>query len=334
MTGAPWQRLHDSAIVIDAVCPLASDPDYLEWYRQGGVTALAPTIGSTEGKGETLTRLAPWHRLLRERDDLLLIRTASDIGVAKATGRLGIYFHFQGTDPIEDDLDLIDLYKSLGVGMIQLAYNRRNRVGDGCEESSDAGLSRFGCKLVERLNAARIIVDCSHTGQRTAMQAVERSAAPVVLSHSNVAAIHATPRNVSWDLIDAIAQSGGVIGVVAFPGLVAADPRPSIDQLIVHIDALVGRVGVDHVGLGLDYYSMQAGVASDDDALATYEQALCEGIWTSAYPKPPHHYPQGMEIPSKLSELTRQLSLHGYTEKEIRKILGENWLRIMKMVWG
>jgi membrane dipeptidase len=334
MTKMNRSSLHASATVIDAVCPLASDPQYLDWYRAGGVTALAPTIGSTESARETLNSLAHWCQLLHERQDLQLIRRARDVEDAKAHGRLGIYFHFQGTDPIEDNLDLIDLYKALGVGVIQLAYNVKNRVGDGCEERTDAGLSRYGQRVVARMNKAGVIVDCSHTGHRTALDAVECSDKPVVLSHSNVADVHRTPRNVSNDLIEAIARSGGVVGVVGFPGMISSSPKPSMDQLIDHIDAIVERVGVDHVGLGLDYYSKQVGVASDEDARASYEEAVRVGIWSTAYPPPPHYYPSGIETPRDLPNLTLRLQERGYPDESVRKILGGNWLRVMRAVWG
>jgi membrane dipeptidase len=327
--------LHAESIVIDAVSPLAMhDPAYLEWYREGGVTVVAPTAGSTGNARATLDRLAIWHRLLQTRDDLLLVRRAEDVKIAKKSGRLGIYLHFQGTDPVEDNLDLLYLYKALGVGVVQLAYNVKNRVGDGCEERTDAGLSRFGVKLIERLNEARIIVDCSHTGLRTSLDAIERSTAPVILSHSNVAEVHANPRNVAYELIDAIARSGGVIGVVGFPALVASGTAPSLDNFIAHIDAIVQRVGIDHVGLGIDYYSGQSGVASDEEAMRAYQHATRAGIWGAAYPPPPHHYPSGIETPRTLPNLTHRLLACGYHEGDVRKILGANWLRVMRQVWG
>jgi membrane dipeptidase len=329
------RSLHAASIVIDAVCPLVMDnPEYLDWYREGGVTALAPTIASTESARVCLNRLAAWHRLFRERADLLLVRAAQDIETAKRSGRLGIYLHFQGTDPIEDNLDLIDVYKALGVGVVQLTYNVRNRVGDGCEEPGDPGLSRFGVKLVQRLNQARVIVDCSHTGLRTSLDAVERSSAPVILSHSNVAQLHRSPRNVGFELIDAIARTGGVIGVVGFPGMVAASTAPSLDELVAHIDAIVQRVGIDHVGLGIDYYMGQSGVANDEEARRGYDEAIRSGVWTTAYPPPPHRYPAGIETPRTLPNLTGRLLERGYTESDIRKVLGENWVRVMRAVWG
>jgi len=326
--------LHGQSIVIDAVCPLLNAPQYIDWYRAGGVTALAPTVGSTGNTANTLRRLAPWVRLLRERADLALIRRADDIETVKRDGRLGVYFHLQGTDPIEDNLDLIDVYKSLGVGIIQLTYNVRNRVGDGCEEPVDGGLSRFGVRVVERLNQARVIVDCSHTGPRTTLDAIERSNAPVVLSHSNISAVYPSPRNVSYELLDAVAGSGGIVGIAGFPGLVANSAKPTLDQFIAHIDAVVERVGVDYVGLGIDYYGGQWGVASDEQALDEYQDALRTGIWSSAYPPPPHIYPGGIETPRTLPNLTRRLLERGYQEQQVRKILGGNWLRVMRSVWG
>jgi len=310
------------------------DARYLAWYQEGGVTALAPTVGGWEDARATVTRIAAWHRVLRERDDLLLVRQAGDIKVAKQRGCLGIYLHLQGTDPVDDNLDLIDLYKNLGVGVIQLTYNVKNRVGDGCEERTDAGLSRFGIKLVERLNQARVIVDCSHTGLRTALEAIECSKAPVIGSHTNLASVHRSARNASDELVKAIARSGGVVGVTGFPAFVVDSTAPSLDQFIFHIDGLVALVGIDHVGLGIDYYWGQAGVASDQEALDTYNKLASAGRWSSAYPPPPHRYPAGIETPRTLRNLTARLLARGYREPEVRKILGENWLRVMRSVWG
>ena len=328
-------KLHADSVVIDAVCPLvADDARFLEWYRQGGVTALAPTVASVENARGALSRLSMWAGLLRTREDLVLVRRATDVEHAKRDGRLGIYFHFQGTDPIEDNLDLIDLYKALGVGVIQLTYNVKNRVGDGCEERTDSGLSRFGLKLIQRLNEARIIIDCSHTGLRTSLEAIELSNAPVILSHSNVRTVHESARNVSNELLDAIALSGGVVGVVGFPAMVASRAAPTLDEFIAHIDAIVQRVGIDHVGLGLDYYTGQAGVASDEDALRGYQEAVRSGFWGAAYPPPPHHYPVGIDTPRTLPNLTRRLRERHYSDADVRKILGGNWLRVMTNVWG
>jgi membrane dipeptidase len=329
------ETVHSKSIVIDAVCPLVMDNSgYLELYRHGGVTAIGPTVGGWEDARITLNRLGRWSHLLSVRDDVVLVRRAIDVENAKKTGRLGVFLHLQGTDPIEDNLDLIDLYKALGVGVIQLTYNVRNRVGDGCEERTDAGLSRFGIEVVERLNQSCVVVDCSHTGERTTIEAIEHSTAPVILSHSNVASVHSSPRNVSYELIEAIAKCGGIIGVAGFPGMLSKTTAPTLDDFIAHIDAIAERVGTDYVALGIDYYWGQSGIASDEEALVSYRQAVQSGRWSTAYPAPPHRYPVGIETPRTLPALTDRLLERGYTEVDVRKILGQNWLRVMRSVWG
>src|SRR5690606_23579948 len=143
-------------------------------------------------------------------------------------------------DPVEDDLHLLDTYKALGVGVIQLTYNVRNRLGDGASEETDAGLSHFGIAFVRRCNELGIIVDCSHTGARTTLDAIEVSSQPVIFSHANARAVHPSNRNITDEQIRALAAKGGVIGVVGFPGFVSHMARPSLDRFIDHIDHIAG----------------------------------------------------------------------------------------------
>ncbi|TXK85948.1 dipeptidase [Paenibacillus sp. N3.4] len=329
------QQIHQDAIVIDAVCPLLDDPAHLELYRQGGCTVVAPTVGLIDGAAATLRTIGKWINLINGRDDLVLIKRAADIGAAKASGKLGILFHFQGTGPIEDSLDLVDAYKELGVGIIQLAYNVKNRVGDGCEERTDAGLSRFGLKLIERMNRARVIVDCSHTGYRTTMEAIEASSAPVVFSHANPRAVHPSPRNIQDDQIKAIAATGGLVGAVGFPNFVSSSHRPSLDDFIAHIDYMVELVGIDHVGLGIDYFTGMDPITPLAVVEAMYKSFVDFGAWTpKSYSPPPYYYPTGMETPTGYPKLTARLLERGYKEEDVRKILGDNWVRVYRAVWG
>jgi membrane dipeptidase len=329
------QRIHDAAIVIDAVCPLLRDPKHVALYREGGCTAVAPTMGGGENAAATLRHLGHWFEYIRQHDDLMLVRTAADVERAKAEGKLGILPHFQGTEPIEDSLDLVDAYKELGVGIIQLSYNVKNRVGDGCEERTDAGLSRFGLKLIERMNRARVIVDCSHTGYRTTMDAIEASSAPVVFSHANPRAVHPSPRNILDDQIKAVAKTGGLVGAVGYPAFVSSAPRPSLDQFIAHLDYMVQLVGIDHVALGIDYFLEMDPIAPLDQARAFYDTRLAEGTWTAqSYPPPPYIYPKGMETPAGFPNLTAGLLRRGYSAADVHKILGGNWVRVYRAVWG
>ena len=335
MTRTDYERIHDEAIVIDAVCPLLRCRRYIDWWIEGGATAVGPTVGGFERAGPTLRALGAWLRAIERDPRLAPVRRAADFAAAKAQGQLGVLFHFQGTEPIEDDLDLIDAYKALGVGMIQLAYNTRNRVGDGCEERTDAGLSNFGLRAIERLNEARVVVDCSHTGYRTTMDAIEASSRPVVFSHANPKAVRDTRRNIADEQIRAAAATGGLIGAVGFPAFVSASPRPTLDEFIDHIDHLVKLVGDDHVGLGIDYYGGQVPVVDDDEATRLYEGRIAAGEWRpESYPPPPHHYPDGIATPQGLRNLTRRLLERGHGEETTTKILGGNWVRVFREVWG
>ncbi len=329
-------RLHGEAIVIDAVCPLLATPRHLDLYRRGGLTAVAPTVGGFNGGAASALRtIGRWLKHIREHDELVLVKRAADVARAKAEGKLGIVLHFQGTDPIEDDIDLVDAYKELGVGIIQLSYNVKNRFGDGCEERTDAGLSRQGLKLIARMNEARVIVDCSHTGYRTTMEAIEASRAPVVFSHANPRAVHGSPRNILDEQIKAVAASGGLTGMVGFPAFVSGASRPTLDAFIDHIDYVVQLVGSDHVALGIDYFDGMAPLMALDEAQRRYDGYLASDTWSAAsYPPPPYHYPQGIETPEGLPNLTAGLVRRGYGEADIRKILGGNWLRVYRAVWG
>lgn len=328
-------QVHGTAIVIDAVCPLLRNPAHFELYRRGGCTTVAPTMGGGENAAATLRQLGRWFEYIRQHDELTLVRTAADVERAKADGKLGILPHFQGTEPIEDSLDLVDAYKELGVGIIQLSYNVKNRVGDGCEERTDAGLSRFGLKLIERMNRTRVIVDCSHTGYRTTMDAIEASSAPVVFSHANPRAVHPSPRNILDDQIKAIARTGGLVGAVGYPAFVSSAPRPSLEEFIAHIDYMVQLVGIDHVGLGIDYFLEMDPIAPLSQAQAFYDARLAAGTWTAqSYPPPPYIYPAGIETPAGLPNLTAGLLRRGYAAADVHKILGGNWLRVYRAVWG
>jgi membrane dipeptidase len=320
-------------LVIDGACPLACDPAELRRYREGGVTVCMPTVGGREGAGETLATLARMHRALRSRDDLLLVRGPADVRAAQRTGRLGLLFHLQGGDPFERDVGLVEGFRALGVRMVQLCYNVRNRIGDGCEEPADAGLSRFGIAIVRALNDAGMIIDSAHTGERTTRDAIAHSRTPVVCSHGNPRAVHPSARNLTDDLIRAIAGNGGLVGAVGFPGFVSTSQRPSLDQFIDHIAYLADLVGVRHVALGLDYFAGQDGIAAPDEAARLYRSFVSSGDWDQAtYPPPPWRYPEGIETPERLRALAPALARRGFAPDEVRAIMGGNWLRLIDTV--
>jgi len=180
-----------------------------------------------------------------------------------------------------------------------------------------------------------VIVDCSHTGVRTSLDAVEVSERPVVLSHSNPQGVHPSRRNVPDELITAVAATGGLIGTGGFPAFLGNDPRPSLDRFIDAIAYVADLVGIDHTGLGLDYFLGQHGVAPLEQARAAHHAAVEAGVWHAAtYPPPPYHYPEGISTPRTLPNLTARLLQRGFTTDEVRAVLGRNWMRVYREVWG
>ncbi|MBL8691073.1 MAG: dipeptidase [Rhodospirillaceae bacterium] len=332
-------KLHREAIVIDAVCPLLSGQKYTDWYIEGGVTIAAPSVGAIEGIAPTMRSIAAWKSFIARNSGnagrMTQVTSVKEMRQAKKDGRFGLYFHFQGTDPMEDDLDLVHAYKDLGVGIMQLCYNVRNRVGDGADERQDTGLSYFGVEMVKKLNEARVIVDVAHTGIKTSFDALEISERPVICSHGNPRGVKNSHRNLPDDLIKAIAAQGGVIGMVGFPAFVADNPAPTLDQFIDHIAYTADLVGIDHIGLGIDYYSGQYMVMPDDQAKVFYDSWIASGKWRpGTYPPPPHKYPEGIETPRTLPKLTERMIERGFSAEDTRKVLGENWMRVYEQVWG
>ena len=328
--------LHDDAIVIDATCPLARHHDKVDWWRHGGATAILPTVTGRIGDASSgFGEVGGWHRFVRERDDTMLVRTAADIGTAKREGKLGLILHCQGTALFEDRLDLVDAYAAAGLRVVQLCYNVRNSFGAGASVEDDDGLTSLGRDLVRRLNDLGLVVDCAHTGERTSLDAVAASTAPVVITHANARGLHMNRRNVSDDLIRAVADTGGVIGTVGYPAFLVDDGQASLDRFIDDIAYKADLVGIDHTGLGIDYYEGMHHVANLAEAQAKYAERLEEGTWDPRdYPPPPYIFPEGIETPKTLSALTERLLARGFDEADTRKVLGLNWLRVFGAIWA
>jgi len=325
---AKVRSVHERAVVIDAVCPLMREPDHWDEWIRGGSTLVLPTVASSEDSGSALTKLGQWFVWLGENKERLThVTEARQIPALKQSGKMGIAFHFQDTLPIERDLRLIEIYQRLGVRMIQLTYNQKNFVGDGCSERTDAGLSDFGVKVVREMNRLGIVVDGSHTGYRTTMNAIEISEKPPVFSHSNPLKLCENRRNIRDDQIKAVAAKRGLVGINGFPAFVKRGAQPTLSDFVDHIEYVLQLVGIDHVGLGLDYYGQGSSAA--------YAEAIASGRWRAdEYPPPPHIYPHGIEDASGFPSITRELLQRGYRDDDVLKVLGGNWVRVFRENWA
>lgn len=319
--------VHEESVIVDGTCPGAWWSDHYEAWLQGGVAACVVTVASTHSARETLGRIGETYRLISSRPELALATHTAEIVDAKTRGKLAVVLQFQGTHPLEYDAGLAEIYARLGIRVVQLTYNVRSPVGDGCEEPNDSGLSRFGRRVVSELNRNRIVVDVSHTGERTSLDAIEASSAPVIASHSNSRVIHASPRNLSDELVRQIASVDGVIGAVGYGAFVCASGAPTLDQFIDHIAYMSELVGTKHVAIGMDY-------TIPNPPRSEYERFVDSGAWDPKnYPEPPWSYPEGLSDASRLMALTSRLLERGFGAEEVRGILGGNWLRVFGSVW-
>lgn len=317
--------LHRDALVLDAAAPFISPgrvKHHLDDLRAGGVDAVLATTGSIENCRTIMGELGSWLEVERAGTyPIRIARTVAEIRQAKADGKLAVVFHMQGTDPIENSVDLVNAYHTLGVRVIQLTYNARNLVGDGCLETGNAGLSDFGRRVVQRIMDLDMFVDISHVGVRTSLDAIAMATKPVLATHANARAVHDSPRNLTDEEIRGVVATGGMIGLVAFPAFVSGDPEPSLEHLLRHCDYISEMVGPENVGLGFDFSQ------SDDDSYAFY------GYDERYYPRPPWVYPRDIRSWADTPNVTAALKARGYSDAEIRGILGENFLRVFAKLW-
>ena len=234
-------ELHADALVCDTTLPwlpgYENQDSTLPRYAAAGVDFVSLTIGHDRfNLTSTIRHLADVkNRLRAEPDKYVLAKSVDDILWVKEQGKLAVGFNFQGSEGLEADQNMVEIYYDLGVRHMLLAYNQKNRAADGCHERTDCGLSRFGVNLIQEMNRVGMMLDLSHTGYRSTMEAMEVSKAPVVFSHSNAYALKQHPRNIRDDQIRACAKTGGVIGINGISHFLA-EGGASIEDFVQHID--------------------------------------------------------------------------------------------------
>ena len=322
------RQLHAESIIIDGLnASYFLDERIISRMHAGGVTAVNATIAAWHAPLETMDMIAALYAFLEQhREQAMQVRSAADIDTAKATNRVGMIFGFQDTNPIADNLRLLSIYHALGARIIQLTYNFRNLVGSGCQVADDEGLTSFGREVVAEMNRLGMLVDLSHCGPRTTLEAIEASRMPVAITHANARARCNHPRNKSDDALKLLAERGGVVGAVVFPLMLTGQFQATLDDYVAMIDYLVNLVGIDHVGLGPDFMEeMPREIALQVlQGLPPETQELFLNAPST----------RGFESISACFNVTQALLARGYSAEDTRKILGGNWLRLYRMVWG
>ena len=291
-------------------------------YRDAGFNVVSLNVGFDAIPWEnTLLVLATFRHWIRQHgDDYILVETTADIEVAVAEGKLGVFFDLEGGCVLADQLSMVELYYDLGARWMLIAYNQNNSLGGGCQDD-DQGLTAFGREVLDEMARVGMVACCSHTGYRTTMAVMEHSSKPVIFSHSNPLGLREHKRNITDDAILACAATGGVVclnGVGIFLG--ENDARS--ETIARHIDYIVEKAGIDHVGIGLDY-------VFDMEELNEYVRQNPQ-----TFP-PEGGYAEGVNFvePEQAPEMVDALLSLGYQDGDIAKILGGNLMRVARQVW-
>jgi membrane dipeptidase len=319
--------------------PSAVDQRGLRDARESGLTAVNQTIGYVSGSMDpfeySVAEIGAWDALIRSRDtELLKVLAATDIRRAAKTGRLGVILGFQNGAMMGSDAKRAAVFANLGVRVIQLTYNVRNQIGDGAMAPENLGLTPFGRDVVHALNEHRVMVDLSHSGEQTCLDAIAASASPVIISHTGCRALADLPRNKSDEELRAVAEKGGLVGIYFMPFL-AVGRQPTADDLLAHIDHAVTVCGEDHVCIGTD-----GTVSQIDDMKAYLEELKAEvearkaaGIGATGERADIVPFLPDLQGPGKFHRLATLLQQRGYPAARVEKILGGNFLRFAAAIW-
>ncbi|MFC5588982.1 dipeptidase [Sporosarcina soli] len=313
-------------IIIDALELSNWDRDFLLLLKEGGVTCVHACCGLWENARETLTKVGNWHRFFKDNEDLVLpVHKGADILTAKRLGKIGIILGTQNTSALEDELALVSVFNQLGVKIMQLTYNNQNLIGSSCYEERDSGLSRFGKLVIEEMNRVGMVIDLSHVGEKTSLDAIAASSRPVAITHANPDWIYPSSRNKSKEILTALRGNGGMIGVCAYPHLINGH-QTTLEEFCQMIVETVEFMGIDHVGIGTDLT-----LNMSDEFLAWMRM----GRWTHnveygagskdnpSWPK----WPEWFETPADFPNIAQGLYQQGMSKDDVYAVMGGNWLK-------
>lgn len=294
-------------------------------FRASGINAMHNAVG-LESRDDALTFLAAQQGFAGRQPELFkLVDTADDLDRAKRDGRIAMIMGFQNAPfaAVED----VEFFHGLGLRCAQLTYNNQNRIGSGSTDRADGGVSTFGAEIVRAMNQAGMLVDVSHSGDRTTMDAIALSAGPIAITHSNCRALCVHPRNKTDEAIRALAAKGGVMGITGVRMFIRDRDPTNVGHMVDHIEHVARLVGIEHVGIGSD-----ADLNGYDD-MPPDQYAQLKASYDRSYAFREKIDIDGFDHPRKIYDLTEELIRRGHTDAHIALILGGNFRRLLGAVW-
>ncbi len=320
--------LHQDMVVFDGLIVSNWSEAIFRDMRRGGLTGANCTVCVWEGFTATMQNLMRWNEWFRAHADLIVkSRSVADIRRAKVEGRTAIVLGFQNVSAFEDQIGAVQVFKDLGVGIVQMAYNTQNLIGSGCYETRDGGLSDFGRDIVAEMNRVGMLCDLSHVGAVTSRDVIMVSKKPVCYSHTLPAVLKPHPRNKTDEQMRFIADHGGFVGVTMFPPFLPKGPDSTVDDYVAAIGHVVNLIGEDSVGIGTDF--TQGYDAAFFDWI-THDKGNGRKLTDFGTVR----NPEGIRTIGDYPNLTAAMQRAGWSEGRIRKVMGENWLRLLTEVWG
>ena len=321
-------------IIIDGLQYCNWNRKILEDLWQGGLTAVHVTIVYWENTEEAIKKIKKWQiRIKKNKDIITHAKNTDDIIKAKKNNKVAIIFGFQNSAPIENNIFLLEKFYSLGLRFMQLTYNNQTAIGGGCFEAVDSGISRFGHQVIEEMNNLGIIVDLSHAGKKTCLDAIKISKKPVAISHANPFFFHKSKRNIENDVLKKLSNKNGFIGLSLYPYHLKNHNKCKIDDFCQMVKDLINLIGIESIGIGSDLCS------NWKDEVVVW---MRNGKWTKKldygesknksikWPAQPQWFRKGSDIINIYNALIKS----GISEKNAIKIMGSNWLNFMKNTIG
>jgi membrane dipeptidase len=321
-------KLHRECLILDGLTPFYTlDEPYTASLLEGGVNAALLSVASDATWDMVIQRTGTALEKIEKSPHLMLATCAADFRAAKSQGKVAMMMVTQAMDMIGQDLKRVGIMHRLGFRILGLCYTFANQFADGCGERRNAGVNFFGRDLIAAVNELPMMLDLSHSGHQTSLEGAQLARAPCA-THANAYAVNANDRNKKDEVLKLIAAKGGVVGLCGLPRSVH-HPDPTLEHMLAHLDHLIDAMGVEHVGLGLDYVEgfKKAGHVLPQ---SRRNRTLRPDIFGSVDDFLNQDYPRGLEDIRKLPNLTRAMVERGYDEQKVKWVLGESWVQAIE----
>ena len=314
------------------------DDALLDEMRASGLRGCVVTVGNPALQGadafdDMRKEIAEFDQLIAARPARLSKAVnAADIDRAAAQQTIGLIYYTQNATPLEDKVERLRTLYDLGVRIVQLTYNTRNLLGDGCLERTNAGLSKFGLEVVARMNELRMLVDISHSGAATTLDAIRHSQAPVAITHAGCQAVYQHPRNKSDAALRALARKGGVLGIYQINPYLGPKERNTLDDFLRHLEHAINVCGLDHVAIGSDREHRTIPDTPAEKQKLIDELSRLRPVTAATFRWP--FFISELNHPRRMETIAAALAKRGHKAAAIDKLLGGNWHRLLRDVLG